>query len=328
MLSHRSTNMTSAPSQAKRSAWLRPRPLAAPVTSATLPARRLLVTSFSGAPSLGGRIDQYATDIGAGVHVGVAVVDLLQGVGAGHHGFEVHLTGAVQLEDLWDVGTGIARAVEGSDDLLFGQGEVHQVAPDLPFQHRVDVGDHQPAPLGGHGQRPADQLAVADSHGADELVHAAVPGSLGDNIFGLVPVCRGMRGSHLHRFGALVLRRVDDGDRAGTREPGTLHRRGADATDPGDGDCVARPDLGGVDRRSPTGDEAAAEQTGQLEAIVVRDLYAPRLVHHGVVCERANAASQCEVFATQMVAGGSVVNLHAGVDLCAEVAQALMSRRA
>src|ERR1700743_2917087 len=121
MLSQRSTNMTSAPSRAKISARLRPRPLAAPVTSATLPARRLLVTSFSGDLSLGGRVDQYATNIGAGVHIGVAVVDLLQRVGAGDHGFEVHLPGAVQLEDLRDVGTRIARAVQGSDDLLLGQ---------------------------------------------------------------------------------------------------------------------------------------------------------------------------------------------------------------
>src|ERR1700761_617503 len=140
MLSHRSTNMTSAPSRAKRSAWLRPRPLAAPVTSATLPARRLLVTTFSGEKSLGGRIDQYAPDIGAGVHVGVAVVDLLQRVGAGHHGFEVDLAGAVELEDFRDVGSRIARAIKGSDDLLFGQGEVHQVGTNLAFQHRVDVG--------------------------------------------------------------------------------------------------------------------------------------------------------------------------------------------
>src|ERR1700761_1524515 len=248
MLSHRSTNMTSAPSHAKRSAWLRPRPLAAPGPSATLPARRLLVTTFSGEKSLGGRIDQYATDIGARVHVGVAVVDLLERVGAGNHGFEVHLSGAVQLEDLRDVGTGIARAVEGSDNLLLGQGEVHQIGPDLAFQHRVDVGDNQTATLGRHGQRPADQLAVTDSHSTDELVYAAVPGSLGDNVFRLVPIRRGVSGSHLPRFGPLVLRRVDDGDRAGAREPRSLDCRGADATDSGDGDRVARPDVGGVDR--------------------------------------------------------------------------------
>ena len=107
-----------------------------------------------------------------------------------------------------------------------------------------------------------------------------------------------MRGAELHRLLALELDRVDGDDPLGAGELGALDGVGADAADTDDGDRVAGLDLGGVDRRAPAGDDAAAEQAGPLERHVLVDLDAARLVDDGVMGERAEQAHrQPEVLA-------------------------------
>ena len=87
-------------------------------------------------------------------------------------------------------------------------------------------------------------------------------------------------------------------------------------------------DLGGVDRRAPAGDDAAAEQAGAVERDVLVDLDAAGLVDHGVVGERAEQAHQAEVLALRVVAGGAVGDLRAEAHQRAEVAQVLVAGRA
>ena len=79
----------------------------------------------------------------------------------------------------------------------------------------------------------------------------------------------------------------------GAGEPGALDGVGADAADADDGDGVAGLHLGGVHRRAPAGDDAAAEQAGPVERDVVVDLDAARLVDDRVVGERAEQAHEC-----------------------------------
>src|SRR4029079_18670151 len=78
---------------------------------------------------------------------------------------------------------------------------------------------------------------------------------------------------------------------------GSLHRIDADAADPGDHDGLARPDVGGVDRRAPPGGDAAADEHGLLHREGVVDLDAGFLVDHAVLAERAEHAHRA-VFAT------------------------------
>src|SRR3712207_7368184 len=55
-----------------------------------------------------------------------------------------------------------------------------------------------------------------------------------------------------------------------------------------------------VDGRAPAGDDAAPEQAGLVERHVVLDLDAARLVHDGVVRERAEQAHEAEVLAASI----------------------------
>ena len=84
-------------------------------------------------------------------------------------------------------------------------------------------------------------------------------------------------------------------------------------------------DLGGVDRRAPAGDDAAAEQAGPVERDVVVDLDAAGLVDDRVVAEGAEQAHEPEVLALGVVARGAVGDLQAEAQRRAQVAQVLVA---
>ena len=74
-----------------------------------------------------------------------------------------------------------------------------------------------------------------------------------------------VRRAELEGLVALPLDRVDREDVAGAGGDGTLQRGHADAADTDDRDVLSRPDVGGADRRTVAGGDAAADQRGDLE---------------------------------------------------------------
>ena len=104
-----------------------------------------------------------------------------------------------------------------------------------------------------------------------------------------------MRGAELLRHFALVLERVN-GDQVGRpRETGALHRVDADTADAVYDHGLTWLDLGGVDRRSPAGRYAAADEHRLVQREVVVDLHHGALVNGGVLAERADHAHRAEV---------------------------------
>jgi hypothetical protein len=139
---------------------------------------------------------------------------------------------------------------------------------------------------------------------------------------------RGVGGAELHGLLTLELDRVDRPDLLGTGELGPLDRVRPDAADADHGDDVAGRHVGRVDRRAPPRHHAATEQAGLVERHVVLDLDAARLVHDGVVGERAEQAHETEVLALGVVARRAVGDLLAEAEDRAEIAQVLMAGRA
>jgi hypothetical protein len=119
---------------------------------------------------------------------------------------------------------------------------------------------------------------------------------------------RGVGGAELHRLLALELDRVDGPDLLGTGERAPWMALAPMPPTPTTA-TVSPGHLGGVHRRAPAGDHAAAEQAGLVERDVLLDLDAARLVDHGVVGERAEQAHQAEVLALGVVAGRAVGDL-------------------
>src|SRR4051794_24776208 len=145
-------------------------------------------------------IDHDTADVVARPHVVVAVVHAVERVGLGHEPVEVELALAPELEQLGDVGAGVGRAEQRADDLLLHEREVEEADVGGHLQRRVDVGDDDPAALGGDGEGAGQQLARADAHGHDRLVGHPPPRRLGDGGQRLLERRRGVGGAELHRL--------------------------------------------------------------------------------------------------------------------------------
>ena len=188
---------------------------------------------------------------------------------------------------------------------------------------RMDVGDDDPAALGGEAEDGLHHRPLPDAHGADDLVAHVAPGLLLDEREGLLDRGRDVGGAEGGGEVALQLDRVDGEDHFGAGEAGALHRRGSDAADADHGHVVARLHVGRVDRRAPAGGDATADEAGLVERDVVEDLHAGRLVDHRVRGEGAEADHGGDVLAPGVVADGAV-DLLARHENAADVAQVRM----
>ena len=124
-------------------------------------------------------------------------------------------------------------------------------------------------------------------------------------------------GGHLQ----LERHRVDGEDALGAGQARSLDGRGTEAADADDDHVVAGLDIGGIDRRPPSGGDAATDQAGLVQRIVVEDLDAGRLVHHGVLGEGAEADHGGQVLAARRVVTVGPVGLSPHHELGADVAQ-------
>jgi hypothetical protein len=194
----------------------------------------------------------------------------------------------------------------------------------------VDVGDDHATALGGQAHDRGHEVAVADTHRADDLVAHAAPGLLLDQLEGLLDAARGVGGAELLGGLPLELHRVDGEDPLGAGEAGALHGGGAEATDADDGDVVAGVDLGGVDGRAPTGGGTAAQQHDLVEREVGEDLHDRPLVHHAVGGEGAEAGHDQRVLSLHVHARAAVehVPAHHLRPVVAQVRMAVGARRA
>ena len=144
----------------------------------------------------------------------------------------------------------------------------------------------------------------------DELVGHAAPGDLAEHAHRLLERRGGVGGAEPQ--GPLAL-----GRRSGRRRGSAWRRRpwrprmalAPMPPMPTIDDGVGRAGVGGVDRRAPAGDHAAAEQARLVERHGAVDLDAAGLVDHGVVREGAEQAHGAEVVALGVVAGGAVADL-------------------
>ena len=115
-----------------------------------------------------------------------------------------------------------------------------------------------------------------------------------------------MRGPEARCESPLELDGVDGEDSLRAGEARSLDGAGADPSDADDRHVVSRPHLGGVDGRPPPGRDAAPDEAGLVQRDVVEDLHAGRLIHDGVLGERAQAHHGVEILSPGMVPGGSV----------------------
>ena len=138
---------------------------------------------------------------------------------------------------------------------------------DVGVHQAADGGQHAGAALGGQVQVVVDVLAVQLADGDDDLVGHQAVGDLGDARHRGDDVGVDVGGTELQRLVALPLDRVDREDVAGAGVDRTLQRRHADAADADDRDVLARPDVGGADRRAVAGGDAAADQAATSNGI-------------------------------------------------------------
>src|SRR5579875_2349257 len=140
-------------------------------------------------------VDDDAPDVLAVAHVLVPLVDLIEGVGAGHELVEHHLSLTVQAEDLRDVRPGVGRAEDGAPDLFLHHGQVEQVELDLVLVPRGHGGHHQPAGLGHKGHGGGDEVPLRHAGGEDHLVGHGAPRQLPHELEGRLDTGGGVGGA-------------------------------------------------------------------------------------------------------------------------------------
>ena len=144
-------------------------------------------------------------------------------------------------------------------------------------------------------------------------------------LHGLLERRAGVGGPELDSLLPLERHRVDGEDMAGPGKLGALYGIDPDAPDADDSHVLARPDICGVDRRTPPGDNAAAEQAGLVEGDLRIDLDAAGLVDDRALRECPEKAHQPEVGSAGVVAGGLIEDLPARRQPRPQVAEVLVS---
>src|SRR5271163_1339369 len=221
-----------------------------------------------------------AANVLAVQHVLVAVVDLLEPVLAGDHVIQVKLAGLVHRQQLWDVVLRVAAAEDGALQVLLHQGQHPEVQVHVVVHQAADSGQHAGPAFGGDGHVTVDVGAVQLSDGHHDLVGHQTVGDVRHAGQRGVDIRVNVRRAELQRLVTLPLHRVDREDVAGAGVDGTLQGCHADPADADDGDVVARPDVGGADRRTVAGGHAATHQGGHLEGHRRVDLHHRGAVHH------------------------------------------------
>ena len=177
----------------------------------------------------------------------------------------------------------------------------------------MDVGDDDPRSLAAQPERLAQHLAVADAHRHDHLVEAAAPGGVAEPSSASAIDGVGVRGtepfalSRLNSTGSMAADRSAPAIRAPWMALAPIPPMPTTATySPGCTSAAYTAEPQPVTTPQPS---RQALSSGP----VVLDLDAARLVHDGVLGERAEQAHQPEVLAVErVVAGGAVADLEAG----------------
>ena len=187
--------------------------------------------------------------------------------------------------------------------------------------------DHDLATLADGADRRGHHVFVDGADGDDRGVCTLTPGQFGDLLLSLCRRCESVCGAELHGGVTFERDRVDDDDVLGSGVYSALHRVDADAADAVDDHDVARADVARVDRRTPPGRHAAADEDGLVQRQPVVDLDHRVLADRRALAERAQHAHAAEVLAAAVEAERAV-GQHAFEDGGAHVAQRLSARRA
>src|ERR1700722_2189978 len=217
-------------------------------------------------------VDDDAANVLAGQEILVALVDLVQGVGAGDDLVQLEVTRLVQPEDLRDVVGRVAVAEQAAHHALAEQGQDGPRQLDGRVHQLVQPGHHDDAALADRGEPRADDFGGHQVDGQDGRVGPLAPGHLGDGFLRLLGGGERVGRAELPRLLALVFQRVDGDDffRAGVPSP--LPRFDPDPADAVDRDRVARGDLRGVHGGPPSGGHAAADKHRLIQGQIVIDL--------------------------------------------------------
>src|SRR6266852_2632133 len=230
-------------------------------------------------------VDDDAAHVLAGQQVLVALVDLVQGVGAGDDLVELEVAGLVKTEDLGDVGGRVAVTEQAALHRLAEQGQDAPRQLDGRLHQLVQPGHHDHAALADRVEPGADNLGRHEVDGEDGRVGALAPGHFGDRLLRLFRGGERVGRAEFHGLLALVLQRIDGDDVLRAGVAGALHRVDADPADAVDRDRVAGGDVRGVHGGAPPGRHAATHEHGLVQGQVVVDLDGRGLADHAVLAE-------------------------------------------
>src|SRR6478672_8175818 len=94
-----------------------------------------------------------AADVVAVKHVLIALVDVFEPVGFGHHLVDVEQPGLVQTNELGRLDVGVAAAEDVALQRLLQHREQKQIELDVGVHHRAHAGHYAGAGLGGQDHR-------------------------------------------------------------------------------------------------------------------------------------------------------------------------------
>src|SRR4029077_771699 len=135
-----------------------------------------------GAPHSGAGMHDDAPDVLAVQQILVAVVDLVEGVGAGDQLVQLEVTGLVKLHHPRDVVERVARPEQAALDALLEQGQDRAGQLDRGLGRVGQPGHHHRAALADRVERAGDHVGGDHAHRDDGLVRADAAGQLGDQL--------------------------------------------------------------------------------------------------------------------------------------------------
>src|SRR5579884_1299015 len=266
----------------------------------------------------------HAANVFACHHVGVGVVDLVEGIGARHQLVQLKLARAVHLEQVGDVVARLRVAVERPHQRLLEEDEVERRYRNRLGGGRGEADDDDGAVLAGGGVCLPDGRGRGD--GLEGVVDALAPCQLARLLYRVLACgVDGMRRAQFFRLLQLEIVDVDGDNHARPGDSRALDGVGANAAAADDHNRATRLDLRAMDDRAHARWHAAADENRAVERVVVGNGNDRQFGNDGALREGRDDAHLADIGAVLVHAEGAV-KLRPGQDSRALVAQVGVAR--
>src|SRR6185312_6534 len=206
-------------------------------------------------------MDYYSSNIAAGEHVVVGLIDVIELVLGGDGFVEQQLAAPVQAYQARDVGARVGFAVKASQEPFLEQREQRQRQRRRHVGHRCQGGDHHGTALPHRIERVVDHRPFEHAWRQDRRVGHDSTRNLANQLGCFLHRGGKVSSSELKRFVALARLNIEYDDLLCSRQPRALNGTAADAPAAHHEHHIAGTDIRGIDGRTPAGGYAAAEKT-------------------------------------------------------------------